>query len=56
MDKRAQTAFHITHSASADACSLRELLLRQAGCAAEALQHGADSLVDVTQIGDSNGD
>ena len=41
MDERAQTAFHVTHGASADACSLRELLLRHAGSVAQALKRGA---------------
>jgi predicted ester cyclase len=56
MDERPQAPFDIAHGARADAGSFRELLLRHAGRQAQALQGGAEGLVDVAQIGDSNGD
>jgi hypothetical protein len=56
MYERAQAAFHVADGSGADAGSLGKLLLRHAGLAAQAFQRRAQSLVDVTQIGDSNGE
>ena len=56
VDQRPQTAFDVAHGSRADSRSFRELLLRHPGCQAQALQRPTQSLVDVTQIGDSNGD